>query len=113
MSRRVQPLRRKNIRKTIVLLKQGERMNLPCYPRWLANWSAGMRKAAKVGKKIAADLDRNRKPASVSRARQYRIAPPGRRPNPPLPAQQKRFKRTFAFANELRNLREARAARRA
>lgn len=96
MSRRVQPLRRKNIRATIKALGQGTLPGL--VSRYWPQWVAGMCRAALTGQKIAADLNHNRKPDTVRRARQYRVAPPGRRPNPPLPAQQRPYVRQRGVA---------------
>lgn len=99
------PVRRKNLRLAIACARQGTRYNAPLGSLRFYSWLAGNRHRAKNPAKTAADLDRPAKRPATTRARQWRIVPPGRIPNPPLPVQQARYRRQTGWANQLRSLR--------
>lgn len=100
-----QPTRRRNIRRTIAAEKRGAPQDAPCTGRRWPVWMAGMRRAAIHGPKRGPGSGGSGKPDTTTRARQYRIAPPGRRPNPKLPAQQSRFRHTGGKLTDLLRLR--------
>lgn len=99
------PTRRKNLRLAIACARQGTRYNAPLGSLRFYSWLAGNRHRAKNPVKAAADLDRPAKRPASTRARQWRPAGATRTPNPPLPAQQARYRKQTVFENALRNLR--------
>lgn len=100
-----QPTRRLNIRRTLDAMKRGTPESAPLTSRHWPSWVAGMRRAAVKGPKRGPGIDRTGKRDTASMARQYRIAPPGRTPNPKLPAQQPRFRHTAGPRTSLQPLR--------
>jgi hypothetical protein len=105
-----QPTNRRNLRRAIACLRAGDPLRAPHHGLRLYSWVAGNRHRAKHPVKTAADLDRPAKRPATTRARQWRIAPPGRTPNPPLPAQQRRYQHKMGIATLERKLRELRNA---
>lgn len=103
-----QPTRRRNIARTIAAEKRGAPHEAPCTSRHWPVWMAGMRRAAVHGPKRGPGVGSTGRPDTATRPRQYRIAPPGRRPNPPLPARQARFRHTAGPRTDLQPLRGGR-----
>lgn len=94
-----QPVNKRNIRRSIACLRAGDPLRAPHHGLRLYSWVAGNRHRARNPKQDGRDLDRPAKRPATTVARQWRSAPPGRRPNPKLPAQQARFARHTGFAN--------------